>query len=115
MEDKRKFVRFKATCRIQFSETDPSLDVSGTIKDISMGGARVSLDKPFEFPPNTVVSLTMVLPQNTLKISGEIVGQGDKKEVSIRFVRMPDAYKEEIYNYISKYHRKELMNKWWEF
>jgi len=115
MDEKRKFVRFKATCRLSLSGTDSSPEISGVVKDIGMGGARISLDKPFAFSPHTVVSLTIVLPQITLKVSGEVVSQRDNEEASIRFVRMPDSYKEEIYNYISKYHRKELMDKWWEF
>jgi c-di-GMP-binding flagellar brake protein YcgR len=37
-----------------------------------------------------------------------------EKEAGINFINLTDVHKEDIYNYIFRYYREELTNKWWE-
>jgi c-di-GMP-binding flagellar brake protein YcgR len=116
MENRRKFVRFNASLLLKFGSEESAYEFQGVVQDISMGGLSVVVDKNLVALVNCRVSFYLLLPSQTFKISGEIAwaqDQGDKKEIGIRFVHIPDSYKEEIYNYISKYHRQELTQKWW--
>jgi c-di-GMP-binding flagellar brake protein YcgR len=117
MEDKRKFARFKAGLLLKFSSDESAYEFSGVVQDISMGGLSVTLDGAVIPLVNCRVNFYLLLPSQTFKISGEIAwvrSYDGKKDVGIRFVHIPDSYKEEIYNYISKYHRQELTQKWWQ-
>ena len=102
---------------LKFSSGESAYEFQGIVRDISMGGVRVILDKSIEPLVNCLVDFYLMLPSQTFNISGTIAWAkdcGDKKEIGIRFVHIPDSYKEEIYNYISKYHRQELTQKWWQ-
>lgn len=116
-KERRKFVRFKAPFCIQYSNADSSREFSGVIKDISMGGTRVLLDTPLDVSPQSLASLAIFLPENTLKVSGEAVWArdfGEKKEIGVCFKNIPDAHKEDIYSHIFKYFREEITRKWWQ-
>ena len=117
MQNRRKLIRFKATFILKFSAYETACEFQGVVKDISMGGVRVVVDKSLEPLVNCMVSFYLLLPRQTFKIDGEIAWAKeyeDRKEIGIQFVHIPDSYKEEIYDYISKYYRKELTQKWWQ-
>ncbi|MBP7088899.1 MAG: PilZ domain-containing protein [Candidatus Omnitrophica bacterium] len=118
MPEQRKIVRFKAPCHcLLTSQDDFHHQYRGIVKDISMKGLQISLDEPLEFYQDKKVDFNLVFPDKILALTGEVIWrriQADKSEAGIRFICLPDAYKEEIYNYISKYHHKELARHWWQ-
>jgi len=86
-------------------------------KDVSMGGVKILLDKSQKVLPSSLVCLYFLLPKETLKINGEIVWEKeypDRKEAGMRFTQIPDSYKEDIFNYVSKYYPQELNRCWWK-
>ncbi len=116
-KERRKFIRFNAPFYIRYNDLGLSQEVSGVIKDISYGGARVLLDTSLDSLPSSLVSLFILILGSPLKISGKVIwvrNSGDKKEIGICFVNIPDSYKEDIYSCIFKYHRQELTYKWWQ-
>lgn len=118
MEEKRRFVRFRAPFCISFADKDSSHELPGVVRDISMGGVRILLDTPLDILPDILVSLYILLPRNTLKLLGRVVwarSRDGRKEIGVCFVHTPDSYKEDIYNNIFKYYREEITRRWWQF
>ena len=119
MNDKpeRKFVRFNAPLYLKVSAPDATEGFSAIAKDISMGGVKMVLDTSHQIACDDIFSVFLLLPDKTLPIAGKVMwvkDYGDRKEVGIFFINMPHAYKEDIYNYIFKYHRTEITKKWWQ-
>ena len=116
MLEKRKFVRFKVPFHIQFKRDNQINQPQGIVKDISMGGLRVVVDEFLDYSTDYLVCFYLFLPGKTFKLYGKITwmrGYNDKKEAGIQFARIPDTYKQDIQEHISKYHLSELTHKWW--
>ena len=116
MEERRKFKRFKSPFCIQCVNQESSHEFPGVLKDISYGGARVQVYAALDIPQSHLVSLSILFPETTLKVSGKIAWVNDfkdKKEAGICFTYLSDDYKETIYNNIFKYFREEFTRKWW--
>jgi len=89
MDEKRRFVRFRAPFCISFSAKDSSRELPGVIRDISMGGVRVLLDTPLDILPDILISLYILLPRNTLRLLGRVVwtkAHDGRKEIGVCFV-----------------------------
>ena len=118
MDEKRGFVRFRVSFPFKFVREKLSSEVEGRVKDISMNGLKVVLDKALHFLVEDLANFHLVLPDDRiLKISGEVMWQKDylnRREIGIRFAHITNDHKEDIYDYISKYHRQELTQKWWQ-
>lgn len=118
MDEKRGFLRFRVSFPFKFIREKLSSEVEGRVKDISMNGLKVVLDKALHFLVEDLTNFHLVLSDDkTLKISGEVMWQKDyldRREVGIRFVQIPGGHKEDIYDYIFKYHRQELTQEWWQ-
>jgi c-di-GMP-binding flagellar brake protein YcgR len=117
MEEKRKFARFHTPIYLKYRMSDSSKEYAGIVKDISMGGLRVVVDKALDISLDNVLTLYLLIPDSTLKVSARVAWTKDfedRKEVGASFVNIPDAYKENIYNYIFKYYRDEVSQKWWQ-
>ncbi|MFH1875810.1 MAG: PilZ domain-containing protein [Candidatus Omnitrophota bacterium] len=113
----RKFVRFSAPVYLKVTTPDSPQSVSAIAKDVSLGGAKIIFDKAFMVERENMFSLFLLLPEKTLPIAGKVMWikeYSDRKEVGMSFLNMPDAYKEDIYNHIFKYHRGEITKKWWQ-
>ena len=117
MDEKRKFVRFKVTFPFN-SDTQCSFSsIKGLVKDISMSGIRITLDKSLQFLAENLEIFNLQLPGKTLSVTGKLVWKreyGDRKEIGVNFVYMSDTHKEDIYDYIYKHHRQELTQRWWQ-
>ena len=116
IDEKRQKVRFRAKLPARLVVGESLCDFQGVVQDINMGGLRVSVDSTFIFVDNRPISIYLFLPNETFEVSGELLWTryfNGKKELGIRFTRIPDSYKEDIYNFIFKYHRQELTQKWW--
>lgn len=113
----RKFVRFNAPLYLKVSAPSEAEGFSAIAKDISMGGVKMVLDTSHWVAREDIFSLFLLLPDKTLPVTGKVVwvkDYGDRKEAGISFINIPPAYKEDIYNYIFKYHRTEMTQKWWQ-
>ncbi len=118
MNEKREFMRFRVSFPFGFNQNEIPSEIKATVKNISMNGLKVVLDKSLHFSGEDLTKFQLILPDNkTLDFSGEVVWQKDfldRREVGIRFEYISDSHKEDIYNYIFKYHRQELTQKWWQ-
>jgi len=118
MDEKRGFMRFRVSFPLKFVQKELPLAVKGVVKDVSMNGLRVVLDRALQFLSEDLSSFHLTLANDkVLELSGRVVWQKDypdRREIGIRFAGIPDDHKEDIYNYIFKYHRQELVQKWWQ-
>lgn len=119
MAERRRTPRFKAPIHIKYSLPNYSEEeFSALSEDISLGGVKVLLNKAVGTPLHSLVKLNLLLPNQTLSVQGELLWVHDKdstdKEAGIAFLNIPDSYKEEIFNYIFKYHKEEIMRSWWK-
>ncbi|MCK4519730.1 MAG: PilZ domain-containing protein [Candidatus Omnitrophica bacterium] len=116
MNEKREFLRFQVSFPFKFVQGEDSPEAKATVKNLSMSGLKVALNKSLSSKLAGLTNFHLVLSgDNVLKISGEVVWQKeylDRKEVGIRFVHISDSHKEGIYDYIFKYHRQELTQEW---
>ena len=116
MEERRKFARFKAPFRFKYScAKDSGEFFPGEAKDISMEGIKIVIDGALQIPSDAPISFHILFPEKTLEITGELVWIRDcngKNEAGIRFIDASDLYKEEINNYILKYHNEEVVKNW---
>ena len=116
MEEKRKFARFDVNFPLKL-DLDYTYRQEGTVKDISMKGLRVAVHSSLNILYNNPIDFHLLFPDNILEVCGETVWHKDyedRKEVGFRFVRILDSQKEEIYNYVSKYHKDNLVLRWWQ-
>jgi len=118
MDEKRGFMRFRVSFPLKFIQDELSAVVKGIVKDISMSGLKVVLEQARQLLSQDLSNFHLRLDKDKLlKLSGQIVWQKDypdRREVGIQFVCIPDSNKEDIYNYIFKYHRQELTQQWWQ-
>jgi c-di-GMP-binding flagellar brake protein YcgR len=113
----RKFVRFNAPLYLKVTAPEATEGFSAIAKDISMGGIKMVIDASYDIAREDIFSVFLLLPDKTLPITGKVVwvkDYGDRKETGISFINIPPAYKDDIYNYIFKYHRSEITKKWWQ-
>lgn len=117
MDEKRRFIRFRAPLELKYSDPPSSQGVPVVTKDISMGGVRLSAEGPLEALPDSLVTLQFCLGEQDVRVSGKVAWArdiGDKVEVGVRFVGIPDNCKEDIYNYLFTHYRQEFTRKWWQ-
>ena len=122
MDEKRGFMRFQVSFPLKFVQDKLPLAVKGVVKDVSMNGLKVVLDRAWDrtlqFLSEDLSNFHLTLANDkVLELSGQVIWQKDypdRREVGIRFAGIPDDYKEDIYNYIFKYHRQELTQRWWQ-
>ncbi|MDP2922834.1 MAG: PilZ domain-containing protein [Candidatus Omnitrophota bacterium] len=117
MPEKRKFTRFKTTLYVKYSHLNNFQDFSAIAQDISMSGIKITLDKSIKICADDFITLYLLIPQITIKVIGKIIWVNDsdnKKEAGIIFINIPDTHKEDIYNYIFRYYREEITNRWWK-
>lgn len=117
MQDRRKFGRFKSLFCVQCADKESSQEFPGVLKDISYGGARIQLYTALDIVQSSLVSLSILFPDNALAVPGKVAwvsNSKDKKEIGICFTYLSDADKETIYNNIFKYFREEFTQRWWQ-
>jgi len=118
MAENRRFARFKVSLRAKCTPQDSVRDYEVIGENISMGGVKIALNKNIEIAPGTEMTLQLYLPQVVLDVKGKVAWiekKGRKKELGIKFLQLPDYYKQDIYNYISRYNREQLTSRWWQF
>lgn len=117
MEEKRKFIRFKAPFCVQYSIEGSKEEFSGVIKDISMGGVRLALDTSSVLDINRPANLAIMFPDDALKVEGKAIWSkdvGDMKEVGFCFGTSGDCGREQIHKYILKHFKAEFTRGWWQ-
>ncbi|UCG34942.1 MAG: PilZ domain-containing protein [Candidatus Omnitrophota bacterium] len=118
MAEKRRFTRFKVSLRAKFTPQDSVHEYDVIGENISMGGVKIALDKNIEVAPGTEMALQLYLPKVVLDLKGKVAWieeKGKKKELGVKFLQLPDYYKQDIYDYISRYNREQLTSRWWQF
>lgn len=103
VKEKRRYERFKVPYCVEYKNREGSL---GVIRDISKGGICVILDKTTDIPKNRVVSLSILFPDTTMKVSGKVVwtrALKNRSEVGLDFANRCDIFKEGSSNRILKY------------
>jgi c-di-GMP-binding flagellar brake protein YcgR len=116
-QEKRKLKRFNSPFSINYFNAETAQETVGVLRDISYGGAKVQLPVHLSVSATQIISLGIVFPDVTLKVSGTIAWVNDlfdKKEVGVKFTQLTDTGKETIYNNIFKYFREEITGKWWQ-
>jgi len=118
MNEKRGFMRFQVSFPLKLAQDKLSSAVKGVVRDISMKGVKVIFDRAPQHLSEDLSKFHLTLDNDKLvKLSGQVVWQKDypdRREVGIQFAGIPDYHKEDIYNYIFKYHRQELTQRWWQ-
>ena len=116
MSEKRGFLRFKVSFPFKVEGKELGYQFEGKVKDISMQGVRITLDKSLGVLVSESKFLDILLPDRILRVKGEVAWEkefNDRKEIGIHFSNIADDHKEDIYDYILKYHRPELTQQWW--
>lgn len=116
MDGKRKFVRFKAPLHCKYSRLESNVERSVMADDISMGGMKIVAEQSAGLPTDSILNIYLLLPNRTLKVLGKTVwvkDYQDRVEAGIRFIQIYDSYKQEIYDYIFKYHPDQITQRWW--
>jgi c-di-GMP-binding flagellar brake protein YcgR len=117
MPEKRRFTRFKTTLYIRYNHLNSGEQFSAIAQNISMGGVKIALNKSLKLSADDFLTLYLLIPQATIKVTGKVVWSAEaerEKEAGISFVNFADSHKEDIYNYIFKYYRQEITDRWWE-
>jgi len=117
MEERRKTARFKSPFCIQYEPENAKEGFWGVIRDISYGGAKILIDSSYRVKPNSLASIFIFFPDQSLKATAKVMWTkdlGQKKEVGFCFVKLRDAYKQTIYNQVFKYFKAEITKKWWK-
>ncbi len=117
MEEKRKFIRFKAPFCVQYSVDGQPQEFSGVIKDISMGGVRLSLDTLSDIKHNLPANLAIMFPEDALKVAGQVIWSkdvGEMKEVGFCFAASTDSGREQVHQYILKHFKEHFTRGWWQ-
>ncbi|UCG35250.1 MAG: PilZ domain-containing protein [Candidatus Omnitrophota bacterium] len=95
---------------ILYSNTDSAREIPGVAKDISVDGAKIVLDSSIDIFPGSAISLSILLPETALNISGKVVWErnvGKKKEIGVCFESISKQSQEDIHHYIFKYIKQE--------
>ena len=97
MEERRKDKRYKAPFCVEYKTKGSSKEILGVIKDASTSGVRVIIDTPKEMAEDKGVSISILLPDGEVKISGKIVwikSHEGRKEVGVCLSEIQATYKE---------------------
>jgi c-di-GMP-binding flagellar brake protein YcgR len=110
MKERRKSVRVGFPFCILYSNVDSAREIPGVAKDISVDGAKIVIDTSIDIFPGSSVSLSILLPETALNISGKVVWErniGKKRELGVCFERISKQNQENIHHYIFRYIRQE--------
>ena len=113
MEERRRFVRLSTLVKVEYAVIGKSSEeLSSSTKNISLGGICLFLDDMVDM--GTILELKMFIAQESLPINamGKVVwieefglGEEDKRkhiEAGIEFIRISDADRERLSQYIFK-------------
>lgn len=117
MTENRKFPRFNAPFNLKLSCSEAVEQLSASALDVSMSGVRVAVQKDSQISQDNSLALYFLFPQKTLEIQGKVQwvkDYDDRKELGVLFMKIPDAFKEDIYGFIFKYHRQQFIRNWWQ-
>ena len=117
MEEKRKFIRFKAPFCVQYMVDGENKECSGVIKDMSMGGVRLSLDNGSDVVSHVPANLSILFPDDSMNVAGEVVWSkdvGEMKEVGFCFALSSDSGRERVHKYILNHFKEQMTRGWWQ-
>lgn len=117
MDEKRKFIRFKAPFCVNYTVEGSSEEFSGVIRDMSMGGVHLTLDTVSDLDHSRNVNLSIMFPEDPLKVSGKVVWSkdiGEMKDVGFCFNASTDSGRDQIHRYILNHFREQLTRGWWQ-
>ena len=117
MKERRRFERLETPFPVRYINKKASEDTEGIIEDISYAGARITLDNSLKTITSARLSLSILFPENTLKLSGKVMWskkKGQGREFGLSFTDMPKANKEAAYERICQYYKDETIRKWWQ-
>ncbi len=110
-------MRFKVLFPFRSDTQGEVAAIEGLVKDISMAGIKIVLNKSLRFLANNLEIFYFHLPDKILKVSGRLIWQRefeDRREAGVKFIYISDYDKKDIYEYIYQHHRQELTQKWWQ-
>jgi len=117
MEEKRKFIRFKAPFCVSYSVEGSEQEFSGVIKDISMGGVRLSLDSVPLLGQHDDARLSIMFPEDHMQVDGKVIWSkdvGEMKEIGFCFKTSTDSGREQVHKYILNHFREQFTRGWWQ-
>jgi len=117
MEEKRKYIRFKAPFCVQYSIDGEPKEFSGVIKDISMGGVRLTLDTTVSLLAKSSANLSIMFPDNSFKVAGKVIWSkdvGEMKEIGFCFTTATQSGRDRIHHYMLKHFREQFTRNWWQ-
>jgi len=117
MEEKRRFIRFQAPFCVQYSVDGETREFSGVIKDISMGGVRLTLDTASSILSDSAAKLSIMFPDETFKVAGKVIWSkevGEMKEVGFCFSASTESGRERVHQHILKHFKEQLTRGWWQ-
>ena len=115
--ERRRYPRFETGIFVKYHRLAENKFIDCCAKDINYKGLRLVIEEDLSL--GDFVQLHLCLPGRPhLEILGKVVWEKQFKpgckEAGIVFVNLPDHFKDEIFEYIYKYHRQEFIKHWWE-
>ncbi len=120
MQEKRQYVRWQASLPVKYKIDGQEEEITSNIKDISNGGICINSSDRFNL--DSLLDITINMPEDIgpLLANGNIIWQnkstGTEKEgflTGIKFTGLGYSDIDRMYNYLYKYHRQELVSRWW--
>lgn len=123
MQERRRYARWQLKGPVRIKQADVVEDeVQAKGADIGVGG--LSFLSEIRHPPQTALELIIdVLDEDRyIFTKGKVVWQKDEikddgqrhVKTGTSFENLRDADRERIFNYVFKFCRDELVNKWWQ-
>lgn len=116
MSERRQYVRWQINRQAQCTLEGAVRPAECTVHDISFRGVRMSIAQ--KLPRDTAVRMKLVLCEEfgCLEIEMWLIWHRsvmDSNVYGAQFVKIKDSDKETIYKFLSKYHSRDIMRKWW--
>ena len=116
MKERRVGGRFKVKVQVKYGLQ--VIDENQKVKccNLSFRGARLFVNRPFS--PGEEINLMFNLSETgeTFNAKGKIIWskKNPPYEIGVNFSRVTDTDRENLFSYILKTDREELLNHWWK-
>ena len=117
MDERRRLVRFPFECNCTYNLSKAGDVYSALVEDITIRGARVTVDLTHEILPGTLLDMRLMLSEEVVDVYGMAVWIKEfkrVKKVGIFFVKIPGRSSNKIFNCIFKSNPQEYLQRWWD-
>ena len=120
MQEKRQYVRWQASLPVKYKIDNQGKELSCITGDISNGGIRINCSDRLNLDSLLDMTIEMSGDIEPLRANGKVVWQNKSSEAEkenfstgIKFIGLGYSDIDRMYNYLYKYHRQELVSRWW--